>query len=109
MRYFLICAAAFVSACSSVQTATDQAGRDAAKTIIPETLAVYFQGVPKEYYDPFTNCIVDLALAEEVQALAADAVIGVDQGTADVVRGVLARPQTQTCLTQSVPDELVAF
>ena len=109
MRFFLILGFLGVAACSSVQEATDKAGRDAAKTIMPETLALYFQPVPKEYYEPFTNCVVDFARAEEVQSLAADAVVGVDQGTADVVRGILARPETQNCLAQSVPNDVLAF
>lgn len=107
MKRTLIFVCLLLAGCSDVQNATDKAGRDAAKTIMPETLAVYFPQVPKEFYDPFTNCVVDYALAEEVQTLAADAVIGVDDGTAEVVRTILARPETQTCLRQSVPDDVV--
>ncbi len=92
-----------LGACAQVQTATDKAGRDAAKTIMPEALAVYFPQVPKQLFTPFTNCIVDNANAAEVQALAADAVVGVDAGTADTVRGILARAETQNCLRQAAP------
>lgn len=109
MRNIVIVSALLMAgACTDIQNATDRAGRDAAKSIMPETLAVYFPQVPKAFFEPFTNCTVDFASAAEVQALAADAVVGVDEGTADVVRGILARPETQNCLRQSVPDDLVA-
>lgn len=93
-----------LGACAQVQTATDKAGRDAAKTILPEALAIYFPQVPKSLFVPFTNCIVDNADAAEVQALAADAVVGVDTGTADTIRAVLTRPSTQDCLRQAAPS-----
>lgn len=92
-----------LGACTQVQTATDKAGRDAAKTIMPEALAVYFPQVPKELFTPFTNCVVDNANAKEVQALASDAIVGVDDGTADTIRAVLARPAAQECLRQAAP------
>lgn len=95
----LVAAVLCLSACSGIQQATDKAGRDAAKTVLPEALAVYFPQVPKQLFEPFTDCVVDNANASEVQALAADAVVGVDQGTADTVRAVLARPETQSCLS----------
>lgn len=88
-----------------MQSATDQAGRDAAKTIMPQTLALYFPQVPKEYFTPFTDCVVDNALAVEVRSLAEDAVVGVDQGTADTVRTILQRSQTQDCLRSRIGTE----
>ncbi|WP_227268908.1 hypothetical protein [Roseobacter weihaiensis] len=108
IRYLLpVCLV--LGACTEIQSATDRAGRDAAKTIIPETLALYFPQVPKQLFTPFTNCVVDNASAAEVQALAADAVVGVDQGTADTVRAVLARPSTQDCLRQAAPQAALAL
>ncbi|MEM9576440.1 MAG: hypothetical protein AAF999_05455 [Pseudomonadota bacterium] len=103
LRIFAVAALVGLSACAQVQTATDQAGRDAAKTIMPEALAVYFPQVPKALFTPFTNCVVDNASAKEVQALAGDAIVGVDAGTADTIRAVLARPATQDCLRQAAP------
>lgn len=97
---------AWLAGCAQVQTATDQAGRDAAKTIMPQTLALYFPQVPKEYFTPFTDCVVDNALAVEVRSLAEDAVVGVDQGTADTVKAILARPQTQDCLRGRIGDDV---
>ncbi|WP_299674064.1 hypothetical protein [uncultured Roseobacter sp.] len=95
-----------LSACVAVQQQTDLAGRQAAKTILPEALAIYFPQVPKALFTPFTNCVVDNADASEVQSLAADAVVGVDQGTADTIRTVLARPETQNCLRAAAPTAL---
>ncbi|MEE4187576.1 MAG: hypothetical protein V2I76_03910 [Roseobacter sp.] len=109
MKRFAIFSLFLVTACADIQSATDKAGRDAAKTILPETLAVYFPQVPKAFYEPFTNCVVDNALAAEVQSLAGDVITGVDTGTADTVRGILARSETQACLARSVPTDLTGF
>ena len=98
-----------LSACAQIQSATDKAGRDAAKTVMPEALAVYFPQVPKELFVPFTDCVVDNAEASEVQALASDAVVGVDTGTADTIRAILARPSTQDCLRQAAPTAALAL
>lgn len=91
-----------------MKTATDQAGRDAAKTIMPETLALYFPQVPKEFYTPFTDCVTQWALASEVRVLAEDAVVGVDQGTADTVQAILSRPETQNCLRDKIGGDIPA-
>jgi hypothetical protein len=109
MKAFAIPLVLALGACAQVQTATDKAGRDTAKTILPEALAVYFPQVPKELFTPFTNCIVDYADAAEVQALASDAIVGVDQGTADTIRAILARPATQDCLRQAAPAAALAI
>lgn len=98
-----------LAACTEIQTATDKAGRDAAKTIMPQALAVYFPQVPKQLFTPFTNCVVDHASASDVQSLAADAVVGVDEGTADTIRRVLGYPSTQDCLRQAAPAAALAI
>ncbi len=100
MIRYSITFAALLSACTAIQQTTDQAGRDAAKTIMPQTLAVYFPEVPKDLYPAFTDCVVDNARASEVQSLSGDAVVGIDPNTADTVRGILARPEAQECLRQ---------
>ena len=109
MIRYLIPVCFVLSACTEVQNATDKAGRDAAKTIIPETLAVYFPQVPKAFYAPLTNCIVDNADASDVQSLASDAVVGVDAGTADLVRTILARPETQECAKRQASADVLSF
>ncbi|WP_298914695.1 hypothetical protein [uncultured Roseobacter sp.] len=106
MIRFLLPAMLVLSACADVQQATDTAGRNAAKSILPEALAVYFPQVPKQLFQPFTNCIVDNADASEVQSLAADAITGVDEGTATTIRAVLTRPATQQCLAAAAPTAL---
>ncbi len=47
------------------------------------------------------NCVVDHAQPVELQILARD--IGVQAGTRTkaIIRGILARPETQTCLTRA--------
>ncbi|MGZ2258963.1 hypothetical protein [Roseobacter sp. A03A-229] len=95
-----------LSACVEVQQATDRAGRDTAKTVLPEALAIYFPQVPKQLFTPFTNCVVDNADASEVQSLAADALTGVDENTAGTIRTVLSRPETQQCLRAAAPTAL---
>ncbi|QJF52437.1 hypothetical protein [Roseobacter ponti] len=107
MTRLLLLLSLVLAACTPVQQATDQAGRSTAKTILPETLAIYFPQVPKQFFQPFTDCIVDNADASEVQSLAADAVTGTDQGTADTVRAILARSSTQQCLAAAVPGTAV--
>lgn len=108
IRFFIVIAFA-LTACSEIENTADKAGRDAARTIIPEALAVYFPQVPKQFFTPFTNCVVDNANASDVQSLAADAVVGVDQGTADTIRKVLGYPSTQACLRQAAPAAALAL
>lgn len=47
------------------------------------------------------NCVVDHAEPVELQVLARD--VGVQAGTRTtaIIRGILARPETQTCLTRA--------
>ncbi|MEP6180949.1 MAG: hypothetical protein ABJ214_09820 [Roseobacter sp.] len=65
--------------------------------------------MPKALFTPFTDCVVDSADASEVQSLAADAVVGVDAGTADTIRAILARSATQDCLRQAAPAAALAL
>lgn len=101
--------ALLLGGCATIQQTTDQAGRNAAKTILPEALAVYFPQVPKSLFQPFTNCVVDSADAVEVQTLAGDAVTGLDANTAATIRGILARPATQECLRAAAPQAATAL
>ncbi|WP_187430494.1 hypothetical protein ROLI_006640 [Roseobacter fucihabitans] len=98
-----------ISGCAAIQQTTDQVGRDAAKTVMPEALAIYFPQVPKQLFQPFTNCVIDNADASEVQSLAADAVTGADENTAATIKSVLTRPQTQNCLRAAAPAALASF
>lgn len=109
MIRIILPAVLMLSGCAAIQQTTDQVGRDAAKTVLPEALAVYFPQVPKQLFTPFTNCIVDNADASEVQSLAADAVTGADANTAETIKAVLTRPHTQNCLRAAAPSALATF
>jgi hypothetical protein len=91
-------AAAALSGCVEVQTAVDNTARNAAKGVITETLATRFPQVPKQLITPFTDCIIDNSTAIEVREYARAAVVGVEDNTVAIVRGVLSRPETVNCL-----------
>lgn len=93
-----------VGACSSIQETTDKAGRDAARSIMPQTLAIYVPQVPKELYPAFTNCVIENATAADVQSLAGDAVVGIEPSTGERVKKIIAYPETQDCLRTVVPS-----
>jgi hypothetical protein len=94
---FALCAVA-LTACTEVQQAVDSTARRGAKGVVTETLATRFPQVPKELITPFTDCIIDNASAVEIRAFTKAAIVGVDETTVDVIRNVLARPETATCL-----------
>lgn len=109
MIRFILPAVFVLAGCDAIQQTTDTAGRNAAKTVMPEALAVYFPQVPKQLFQPFTDCVIDNADASEVQSLAADAVTGADENTADTIRTVLSRPETQSCLRAAAPAALATL
>ena len=92
-----------VSGCAQIVQQADQSGRAAAKNVLPEALALYFPQVPKALYTPFTDCVIDNATGPEIADLAQDSLIGPDTGTYETLRGILARPATESCLTARVP------
>ncbi|APE44326.1 hypothetical protein BOO69_13640 [Sulfitobacter alexandrii] len=87
-----------LAACTEVTEAVDSTARAGAKGVVTETLATRFPQVPKQLITPFTDCIIDYADAMEVREFARAAVVGVDETTVSVVRNILARPETRTCL-----------
>ena len=90
-----------LGACAEFQQAVDSTARRGAKGVVAETLATRFPAVPKELITPFTDCVIDNASAEEIGEFTKDAVTGVDDKTAAIVRGVLSRPETLQCLGAS--------
>lgn len=88
----------FQSASAKVQTAADRTGRQAAASAVTEVIAINFPQVPKPLIEAFTGCVIENAQAVEVRELAKSSVVGVDDDTVAVVRNVLSRPATQTCL-----------
>jgi len=98
IRVLSLIAALSLTACAEVQTAADKTGRQAATSAVTEVIAIQFPQVPKPLIKTFTGCVVDNAQAVEVRELAKASIVGVDDDTVAVVRNVLARPATQTCL-----------
>ena len=99
----LICAGAFLGGCSEVQrTAVDTTDR-AARTVVTKTLATDFPLVPKALMVPFTSCIMSNANPSEKRTLAGDTVLGIDAGTVALIKSILSRPETATCLNSAAP------
>ena len=82
----------FLAGCA---TTADDLTRDAAKSVVRPVLQEQFPGIPVE---PATDCIIDNASAEELLALAADAVTGPTASTVQVIGNIASRPETITCL-----------
>lgn len=93
----------FQSASNKVTAAADQTGRKAATSAVTEVIAINFPQVPKPLIEAFTGCVIDNAQAVEVRELAKASVVGVDDDTVAVVRNILSRPATQTCLRNRAP------
>jgi starvation-inducible outer membrane lipoprotein len=98
IRVLILTAAFGLSACTEVQNAADRTGRQAATSAVTEVIAINFPQVPKPLIEAFTGCVIDNAQAVEVRELAKDSIVGIDEETITVVRSILARPETQTCL-----------
>lgn len=85
----------------------DEIARDAAKNAVRPVLQERLPGVPVE---PASDCVIDNATANEILALAADAVTGPTANTVEIVSDILARPETLTCLaTEGLPPLLGGF
>jgi len=95
MKYFALFAAVALTACTAAQQ--DDLARDAAKKAVRPVLEERFPGVPLE---PATDCIIDNANAQEILALAADAVTGPTASTAEIVLRVASRPETIECIAK---------
>lgn len=98
----LICAGIVgLTACTEAQQAVDDVARRSAKAAVSETLVTRFPSVPKSVVTPFTDCVIDNATGREIAEFAKDAVVGVDETTAVLVRGVLERSETQQCVAKA--------
>ncbi|MEQ6250118.1 hypothetical protein ABMC89_14585 [Sulfitobacter sp. HNIBRBA3233] len=102
-RLILAAGLLVLTACTEMQTAADSAGRRAATSAVTEIIAINFPQVPKPLIQPFVGCVIDNAAAVEVRELAKASVVGVDDTTVAVVRNVLSRPATQSCLRSNAP------
>lgn len=104
----LILCAATLAACTEVTQAVDNTARKGAKGVVTEVLATRFPQVPKKLITPFTDCIIENSDAGEIQEYVKAAVRGVDDGTAETVKAVLARSETQSCLqTKALSSGLI--
>ncbi|MGJ8544432.1 MAG: hypothetical protein ACSHWZ_03235 [Sulfitobacter sp.] len=105
----LICAAVLaLSACTEVESAVDRTARKGAKSVVTEILATRFPAVPKQLITPFTDCIIDNSSALEIREYARATIGGVSETTVDVVRAVLKRPETVSCVGGSAGLQLGA-
>lgn len=82
-----------LAACSP--QAQDRVAREAARSAITPVVTQRFPGVPLE---PTLDCIIDNANAAQIRALAADAVLGANQNTIEIVSDIVSKPETITCL-----------
>lgn len=87
--------------CDEASKAVDDVARRSAKAAVSETLATRFPAVPNDVVTPFTDCVIDNATGREIAEFAKDAVIGVDETTAALVRAVLERPETVKCIAKN--------
>ena len=106
MRAALIVGLLTLTACTELETAADRTGRQAATSAVTQVIAINFPQVPKPLIEVFTRCVIDNAQAIEVRALASASIVGVDDTTVAVVRDIIARPATQSCLRTNAPQVL---
>lgn len=109
IRLMLFSCCLLLPACADVMQATDRAARDTSKTAVNEVVLTRFPQVPKALIAPFTDCVVDNANASEINELTRSAIVGSDAQTAEIVRGVLSRPETQQCLSARAPAAATTF
>ena len=100
----LILCATVLAGCAGVQSAVDNTARKGAKGVVSEVLATRFPQVPKELFEPFTDCIIDNSTANEIQEYTKAAIRGVDEGTVQDITNVLKRPETRSCLQAKALD-----
>lgn len=101
IRILVLTGLVALTACEETTRAVDDAARRSAKVAVNETIATRFPAVPKGALSPFTDCVIDNSNANEIGQFARDAVIGVSETTAVLVRTVLERPETQQCITRA--------
>lgn len=98
-RAFMLIGILGMSACTTEMQ--DDLARDAAKNAVRPVLSERLPGIPVE---PATDCIIENASANEILALAADAVTGPTASTVQMVTDIAARPGTIQCLaTEGLP------
>lgn len=91
----LALAAGLMAASACTPAAQDQVAREAARSTVARVVAERLPGVPVQ---PAIDCVIDNANAQQILALAADAVTGVTQSSVEIVLGIVQKPETVSCL-----------
>lgn len=94
IRHSLVAiAVAALVACSP--QAQDQIARNAARSALTPVVTEQFPGVPVQ---PTLDCLIDNANAQQIRALAADAVLGPTESTLQIAKDIASKPETLRCL-----------
>jgi hypothetical protein len=81
--------------------AQDQIARSAARATLTPIVVERFPGVPVE---PTLDCLIDNASAPQINALAADTVLGPTESSVQIASDIVSKPETLTCLaTEGLP------
>lgn len=108
IRILPIVALIALTACEQATQVVDDAARRSAKVAVNEAIATRLPAIPKQLITPFTDCVIDNSTAREIGQFARDAVVGVSETTATLVRTVIERPETQRCITRAGAAALTA-
>lgn len=88
-----------LAACSP--QAQDDLARSAARSTLTPIVTEKFPGVPLQ---PTVDCLIDNANAQQIRALAADAVLGPTESTVQIATDIASKPETLRCLaTNGLP------
>ncbi|MCA0956525.1 hypothetical protein [Mameliella sediminis] len=82
-----------LAACSP--EAQDDIARNAARSALAPVVSDRFPGVPLQ---PALDCLIDNANAQQIRALAADAVLGPTENTVQIAKDIASKPETLRCL-----------
>jgi len=87
-----------LAGCNIVQGVADGLAQDRARGVVNGIVAERFPGAQ---VTPITDCVINSASAQELILIGSAAATGVTQGTINTVTGILQRPETLRCVTQT--------
>lgn len=105
MRAAALAAAALLALPACQSPVADVVAREAARSVVDAEVRRRFPGAPVK---PVTDCVIDNATAAEILTVATAAATGPDARTAQVVGGVLQRPETLRCLAEGALPAVLA-
>jgi hypothetical protein len=73
----------------------EEVARDQARDVVDPIVAEKFPGVPAK---PITDCVIDNATLKEILTLSAAAGTGNNVKAAEIVGGIVSRPETIKCI-----------